>query len=68
MEAEAQIRFSEALSVAQEQSLPFPLVIINGQLRGAGSAHYYQVLPLVTQVLEMEEATTLAGGRLGAPA
>jgi hypothetical protein len=51
-----QEQFSELLALAAEQDLPFPLVAINGQLRVAGSAHYYRVLPYVEKVLQAEEA------------
>ena len=51
-----QERFSKLLALAAEQDLPYPLVAINGQLRVAGSAHYYRVLPYVEEVLQAEEA------------
>ncbi len=53
-DAEMQDRFSDLIAVAKDQSLPYPLVTINGQLRLAGSAQYYQVLPLVEEYLKAE--------------
>ena len=47
-----QAQFSDLLAVVQDQSLPFPLVAINGELRIAGSAHFYRVLPMVEKVLQ----------------
>lgn len=46
-----QPQFEELLAVIDERSLPYPLVAINGQLRLAGTAHYYRVLPLVEELL-----------------
>jgi disulfide oxidoreductase YuzD len=54
-DTEAQAQFAELLSVIEDRNLPYPLVAINGQLRLAGSAHFYQVLPLVEQALEAEK-------------
>jgi disulfide oxidoreductase YuzD len=42
-----QAQFSELVTVVEERELPYPLVAINEQLRAAGSAHYYRILPLV---------------------
>jgi len=50
-DAPNQVEFSELLAVAQEHSLPYPLIAINGHVRAAGSAHYYRVLPLVEDAL-----------------
>jgi len=36
---------------AEAERLPYPLIVINGQLTMAGSAQYYDVLPLLEQVL-----------------
>jgi hypothetical protein len=47
-----QALFPEVLAVAEEHSLPFPLVAIDGHLRAAGSAHYYRVLPYVEEALQ----------------
>jgi disulfide oxidoreductase YuzD len=49
---ESQAAFPELLAAVKEQGLPYPLVAINGELRAAGSAHYYHVLPYVEQVLQ----------------
>jgi hypothetical protein len=54
---ESQAQFSDLLAMAEEKKLPYPLVAINGQLRLAGSAHYYQVLPLVEELLQVQPAT-----------
>jgi disulfide oxidoreductase YuzD len=51
---ENQAQFPELLSVVEEQDLPYPLIGVNGVLKGAGSAHYYHVLPLVEKAFEME--------------
>lgn len=51
---ENQVQFPELLSVAEEQGLPYPLIAVNGTLRGAGSAHYYHLLPLVEKAFEGE--------------
>jgi len=48
---EAKAEFSELVAVVEERNLPYPLVAVNGQLRLAGSAHYYQVLPYVEEAL-----------------
>jgi disulfide oxidoreductase YuzD len=53
---EAQAEFEELLALIEEQSLPYPLVAINDQLRLAGSVEYHRILPLVQQVLESEAA------------
>jgi disulfide oxidoreductase YuzD len=53
-DAEAQVEFSEVLAVIEDRSLPYPLVAVNGQLRLAGTAQYYQVLPLVEELLPAE--------------
>jgi disulfide oxidoreductase YuzD len=54
---EAREQFPELLAVIEEQSLPYPLVAINGQLRLAGTAHYYRVIALVEEMLEAEHAS-----------
>ena len=54
-DAEAQARFSAVGAVIEERDLPYPLVAINGDLRLAGSASYYHVLPLVEQALVVED-------------
>ncbi len=52
---EAQAQFSELLAAIEERHLPYPLVAINDRLRLAGSAGYYQVLPLVEEAFEAEQ-------------
>lgn len=47
----SQALFPEVLAVVEERSLPYPLVAVDGQLRAAGSAHYYRVLPYVEEAL-----------------
>jgi disulfide oxidoreductase YuzD len=49
---ESQAEFPELLATVKEQGLPYPLVAINGQVRAAGSAHYYHVLPYVEEVFQ----------------
>jgi hypothetical protein len=44
------------MTVIEERDLPYPLVAVNGQLRLAGAAEYYQVLPLVEEILQVESA------------
>jgi disulfide oxidoreductase YuzD len=48
----ARAEYQEVLATIEERDLPYPLVAINGQLRLAGTAHYYQVAPLVDELLE----------------
>jgi disulfide oxidoreductase YuzD len=52
--AEAHGEFQELLALITEQSLPYPLVAVNGQLRMAGSADYYRVIALVEEALQEE--------------
>jgi len=52
----AQARFPEQAALAEEQGLAFPLVLINGELALVGSAHLFQVLPLVQSLLEGSQA------------
>jgi disulfide oxidoreductase YuzD len=54
---EDQTRFPELFAMAEDRNLPYPLVAIDGQLRLTGSAHYFQVLPLVEQALDEENVT-----------
>jgi len=49
---ENQAQFSELLAVIEDRELPYPLLAIDGQLRAAGSAHYYRIVPFVEQALE----------------
>ena len=51
-----QAQFSDVLAVVEDRDLPYPLVAIDGQLRAAGSAHYYRVLPFVEEALGAVEA------------
>jgi disulfide oxidoreductase YuzD len=51
-----QAQFSELLAVAEDRDLPYPLVAVNGQVKSAGSAHYYRVLPLVQAALGEKSA------------
>jgi disulfide oxidoreductase YuzD len=48
---ENEVRFGDMISIAEEQNLQYPLVAVDGQLRLAGSAQYYHLLPLVQEVL-----------------
>jgi disulfide oxidoreductase YuzD len=50
-----QAQFSELVTVVEERELPYPLVAINGELRAAGSVHYYRILPLVEAALQTQE-------------
>ena len=50
----SQEEYSDVAKLAEERDLLYPLVAVNGQLKVAGSAHYYRVLPLVEQALEVE--------------
>jgi disulfide oxidoreductase YuzD len=47
-------RFSDLVALAEERDLTYPLVAIDGQVRMAGSAHYYHILPYVEEVLASE--------------
>ncbi|MBN1660750.1 MAG: hypothetical protein JXA93_20310 [Anaerolineae bacterium] len=53
----ARERFGDLLLLAEERDFAFPLVAINGQLRLAGSAHYFRILPLVEAALAAEPDT-----------
>jgi hypothetical protein len=59
---ENQERFANVLEFANERDLAYPLVAVNGQLRLAGSAQYYRVLPLV-EALIAETAQPLKDGQ-----
>ncbi|HSJ56663.1 MAG TPA: hypothetical protein VLC95_05760 [Anaerolineae bacterium] len=54
----ARERFGDLLLLAEERDFAFPLIAINGQLRLAGSAHYFRVLPLVEAALAAEPVGT----------
>ena len=58
VDPEAQAQFPELASLAQENGWPYPLIAVNGQLKTAGSAHYYVILPLVEQALEEEKVAS----------
>lgn len=49
----AQAEHSELMAVIEEHSLPYPLVMINDELKLAGTAHYFRVLPLVDELIEV---------------
>lgn len=49
---EAQAEYPELLAVIEERDLAYPLVAIDGQVRMAGTAHYFRLLPLVEEALE----------------
>jgi disulfide oxidoreductase YuzD len=53
---ESQAEFPELLAIVKEQNLPYPLVAVNGEVKAAGSAHYYHVLPYVEEVFHGLEA------------
>jgi disulfide oxidoreductase YuzD len=55
---EAQAEFSELVAVVEERELPYPLVAVNGHLRVAGSAHYYQILPYVEEAFAPKSIET----------
>ena len=48
---ENELQFSGVVTMAEEQNLAYPLVAVGGQLRLAGSAQYYHILPLVEEAL-----------------
>ena len=52
---ENQTQFPDLVAVVADRDLPYPLVAINGQLRAAGSAHFYHILPYVEASLEPQE-------------
>jgi disulfide oxidoreductase YuzD len=57
-DAANQAQFSDVLAIVQDQSIPYPLVAINGELRIAGSAHFYRVLPMVEELLQPQAEKT----------
>jgi disulfide oxidoreductase YuzD len=59
-DAEAQAQFADLMALVEDRDLPYPLVAINGQLRLAGTAHYYQVLPYVEEALQIESTMSEA--------
>jgi disulfide oxidoreductase YuzD len=46
----------EVLEAAAEHDLPFPLVAVNGELRVAGSADLWRILPLVESAFAQNQA------------
>jgi hypothetical protein len=50
-----QSQFPELVAIVEERELPYPLVAINEELRAAGSAHYYRILPLVEAAFQTVE-------------
>ncbi|MGC8837162.1 MAG: hypothetical protein ACP5UM_01990 [Anaerolineae bacterium] len=48
-EAEA---YKDLLEEAHRYHIPFPLVAIDGEVRLAGGAEFYQIKPLVDEALE----------------
>ena len=56
-DSESQVEYSDLLDLVKDKNLPYPLVAINGELRLAGSAHYFQVLPLVDELLSVPAET-----------
>jgi disulfide oxidoreductase YuzD len=59
-DAQAQTEFSEVATMIEERNLPYPLVAVNGELRLAGTAQYYQVLPLVEELLQVKNSEVAA--------
>ena len=55
---ERRLEYTDLLTAADEADVPYPWVAINGQVRLAGSAHYYNVLPYVEELLREEDAVT----------
>jgi disulfide oxidoreductase YuzD len=48
-EPEIQAEYADLISQAKEHRLPYPLVSIDGQVRLAGGAEYYRIMPLVEE-------------------
>lgn len=48
-EPPAQEEYADLISQAEEHHLPYPLVAIDGQVRLAGGAEYYRIMPLVEE-------------------
>lgn len=48
-EAEA---YKDLLEQARAHRIPFPLVAVDGEVRLAGGAEFYQIKPLVDEALE----------------
>jgi len=48
-EPSVQEEYADLISQAEEHRLPYPLVAIDGQVRLAGGAEYYRIMPLVEE-------------------
>ena len=48
-EPSVQAEYTDLIRQAQEYRLPYPLVAIKGQVRLAGGAEYYRIMPLVEE-------------------
>jgi disulfide oxidoreductase YuzD len=48
-EPATQAEYADLIRQAQEHRLPYPLVAIEGQVRLAGGAEYYRIMPLVEE-------------------
>jgi len=48
-EPATQAEYADLISQVEEHRLPYPLVAINGQVRLAGGAEYYRIMPLVEE-------------------
>ncbi len=48
-EPAVQEEYADLISQAKEYHLPYPLVAIAGQVRLAGGAEYYRIMPLVEE-------------------
>jgi disulfide oxidoreductase YuzD len=51
-----QDEYADVSRLVDERGLMYPLIAVNGHLRVAGTAHYYQILPLVEEALSAEAA------------
>ena len=49
--------FGGLLAQVREHSVPFPLVAVDGEVRLAGGAEFYQIKPLVDEILEVRRTT-----------
>jgi len=49
-EPAVQAEYTDLIRQAQEHRLPYPLVAIEGQVRLAGGAEYYRIMPLMEEV------------------
>jgi len=48
-EPAVQAEYADLIRQAEEHRLPYPLVAIEGQVRLAGGAEYYRIMPLVEE-------------------